>query len=74
MLWHYGRYGIQWSFPDETEEERNKRENKVKKMLLLKAKAETKAAKDGNITEIIGWSPKVREFRGVAASFFDLKS
>ena len=41
----YRRYGIQWCFPDETEEERIKRENRVQKKLHLKAQAEKKASK-----------------------------
>jgi len=41
----YSRYGIQWSFPDETEDERLKRETRAQKKLALQAKAEAKAAK-----------------------------
>jgi len=41
----YSRYGIQWSFPDETEEERNKREARAQKKFSMKTKADEKAAK-----------------------------
>jgi len=40
----YTRYGINWSFPDETEEERIKRENRVQQRLNRKALAEKKAS------------------------------